>query len=92
MRLSARQASKIWKDRIADPLDTAVYWVERVIRWGDQDPLHSTARDLNFIEYNLLDVAAVILLAIIMIILILRIVIMKILRLISGGMKKEKLH
>nr|AEW43139.1 UDP-glycosyltransferase UGT46A3 [Helicoverpa armigera] len=93
MRVSARRASKMWQDRIADPLDTAVYWVERVIRWGDQDPLHSAARDLTFIEYNLIDVAAVILLAIVFIILVLRIVVNQILRLLSASMsKKEKLH
>ncbi|KAJ8730592.1 hypothetical protein PYW08_002005 [Mythimna loreyi] len=93
MRLSARRVSKIWHDRLADPLDTAVYWVERVIRWGDQDPLHSTARDLTFIEHSLLDVAAVILLAIIVLILVLRIVLYQILRLLSASMsKKEKLH
>nr|XP_021186280.2 UDP-glycosyltransferase UGT5 isoform X2 [Helicoverpa armigera]WRX06240.1 UGT46A4 [Helicoverpa armigera] len=93
MRVSARRASKMWQDRIADPLDTAVYWVERVIRWGDQDPLHSAARDLTFIEYNLIDVAAVILLAIVFMILVLRIVVNQILRLLSASMsKKEKLH
>ncbi|KAF9798473.1 hypothetical protein SFRURICE_012501 [Spodoptera frugiperda] len=93
MRMSARRASKIWQDRIADPLDTAVYWVERVIRWGHQDPLHSTSRDMGFIEYNLLDVAAVILLSFVFLILILRIVLNQILRLFGAGTsKKEKLH
>uniref|UniRef100_A0A2H1VD70 UDP-glucuronosyltransferase n=1 Tax=Spodoptera frugiperda TaxID=7108 RepID=A0A2H1VD70_SPOFR len=93
MRMSARRASKIWQDRIADPLDTAVYWVERVIRWGHQDPLHSTSRDMGFIEYNLLDVAAVILLSFVFLILILRIVLNQILRLFGASTsKKEKLH
>lgn len=93
MRMSARRASKIWQDRIADPLDTAVYWVERVIRWGHQDPLHSTSRDMGFIEYNLLDVAAVIFLSFVFLILILRIVLNQILRLFGGSTnKKEKLH
>ncbi|XP_022814629.1 UDP-glucuronosyltransferase 2B1-like isoform X1 [Spodoptera litura] len=93
MRMSARRASKIWQDRIADPLDTAVYWVERVIRWGHQDPLHSTSKDMGFIEYNLLDVAAVILLSFVFLILVLRIVLNQILRLFGAGTsKKEKLH
>ncbi|XP_075974221.1 UDP-glycosyltransferase UGT5-like isoform X2 [Anticarsia gemmatalis] len=93
MRLSARRASKIWQDRIADPMETAVYWVERVIRWGDLDPLHSSARDLSFIEYNLLDVLAVIILALILFILVLRIVLNQIFKLISGSFhSKEKLH
>lgn len=93
MRLSARRASKIWQDRIADPMDTAVYWVERVIRWGHLDPLHSTSRDLSFIEYNLLDVLAVISLTLIFCIIILWVVLNQILRLISGSFhSKEKLH
>lgn len=93
MRLSARRVSKIWHDRIADPLETAVYWVERIIRWGDLDPLHSTARNLSFIEYNLLDVVAVISVTLIVFIFIMWVVLNKILRLLSGGFQtKEKLH
>ncbi|CAB3222586.1 unnamed protein product [Arctia plantaginis] len=93
MRLSARRVSKIWHDRIADPLETAVYWVERIIRWGDSDPLHSKARDLSFIEYNLLDVVAVISVTFILFILIMWVVLNKMLRFISGSFhSKEKLH
>ncbi|XP_038214689.1 UDP-glucosyltransferase 2-like isoform X1 [Zerene cesonia] len=58
MRLQARTVSKIWNDRQNPPLDTAVYWVERVLRWGPAAKLHSPARDLAFYEYALLDVAA----------------------------------
>ncbi|CAG4949313.1 unnamed protein product [Colias eurytheme] len=58
MRLQARTVSKIWNDRQNPPLETAVYWVERVIRWGPVAKLHSPARDLAFYEYALLDVAA----------------------------------
>ncbi|CAK1540718.1 unnamed protein product [Leptosia nina] len=58
MRLQARQLSKIWNDRQNPPLDTAVYWVERVIRWGPAAKLHSPARDMPFYQVALLDVAA----------------------------------
>ncbi|XP_045447432.1 UDP-glycosyltransferase UGT5-like [Melitaea cinxia] len=70
-RLNARRVSKMWHDRESAPLDTAIYWVERVIRWGHAGKLHSVSRDMPFYEYLLLDVLAVyalIVLAIIMII------------------------
>ncbi|KAL0831553.1 hypothetical protein ABMA28_002344 [Loxostege sticticalis] len=95
MRLSARRVSKIWHDRESKPLDTAVYWTERVIRWGFHDPLHTAGRDLNFIEYNLLDVAAVFVLAIVVVILILKLLLTAVLRLIKAGFSgkdKEKIH
>lgn len=93
MRLSARQASMIWRDRQNDPLDTAVYWTERVIRWGPRDPLHSTARDLPFYQYMLLDVAAVVVAAVVLLLIVLKFLLTVILRLISGGYStKEKLH
>lgn len=93
MRLSARKASKIWRDRPTEPLDTAVYWTERVIRWGHQAPLLSPARDLQLYQYLLLDVALAILLALIILILLLRIILVIILRFISGSINgKEKLN
>ncbi|NP_001243972.1 UDP-glycosyltransferase UGT46A2 precursor [Bombyx mori] len=93
MRLSARRASNIWSDRQADPLDTAVYWTERVIRWGHRAPLHSPARDLPLHQYLLLDVAAAILVAILVLIAILRLIVVLIIRFFSGSVTaKEKLH
>ncbi|VVC97207.1 unnamed protein product [Leptidea sinapis] len=53
----ARLISQIWRDRANTPLDTAVYWTERVIRWGHRSPLHSTARNLSLYQYALLDIA-----------------------------------
>ncbi|KAJ0175792.1 hypothetical protein K1T71_008951 [Dendrolimus kikuchii] len=92
MRISARRVSKIWKDRQAEPLDTAVYWTERVIRWGNYDQLHSISRDMPFYQYLLIDVAAVLLLAVIMLVIILRLMLFATLRFIIGNVDKEKLH
>lgn len=95
MRLSARRISKIWHDRESKPLDTAVYWVERVIRWGHHDPLHTAARDLTIVEYALLDVAAAFLLATLVLIFLLKFVLTLVLRTIKAsfsGKDKEKLH
>ncbi|CAH2108578.1 unnamed protein product [Euphydryas editha] len=68
-RLNARRVSKMWQDRESTPLDSAVFWTERVIRWGHMGKLHSVSKDMPFYEYLLLDVAAayaLIILAIIM--------------------------
>ncbi|KAM3963660.1 UDP-glycosyltransferase UGT5-like isoform 1-T1 [Aphomia sociella] len=95
MRLNARRLSKMWHDRPSKPLDTAVYWVERVIRWGHKDPLHSPARDLNFIQHSLLDVGAAFLVIIIAVILILKGILTLILRIIKASFNfnvKEKKH
>ncbi|XP_049868359.1 UDP-glucosyltransferase 2-like [Pectinophora gossypiella] len=92
MRVNARRVSSIWRDRQADPLDTAIYWTERVIRWGKQDPLHSAARDLSYVELALLDVAAALILAIITILLVLRFILSLIPKFLGFGTKKEKLH
>ncbi|KOB74100.1 UDP-glycosyltransferase UGT46A2 [Operophtera brumata] len=92
MKISARQASKIWKDRQNEPLDTAVFWTERVIRWGHADQLHTIAKDLPFYQYMLLDVAVAVLLAVLILLAVLRLVLVYTLRFISGGNSKEKLH
>ncbi|XP_059055471.1 UDP-glucosyltransferase 2-like [Achroia grisella] len=93
MRLNARLVSKMWHDRQSKPLDTAVYWVERVIRWGHKDPLHSPARDLNFIQLSLLDVGAAFAVIIILLVLILKAFASLILRVIKVSLHvKEKKH
>ncbi|KAJ2950199.1 hypothetical protein O0L34_g11559 [Tuta absoluta] len=91
MRLNARLVSQMWKDRPAQPLDTAVYWTERVLRWGHHDPLHSSARDLAFYEIALLDVAAAVILVILAALITLKILLAFIPKFLFGA-KKQKLH
>lgn len=92
MRTSARQASKIWRDRQNDPLDTAVFWTERVIRWGHKDQLHTIAKDLPLYQYLLIDVGATVILALAALLVVLRLILVVTLSFISGGNGKEKLH
>ncbi|XP_073949780.1 UDP-glucosyltransferase 2-like [Choristoneura fumiferana] len=92
MRLSARRASKIWHDRQTNPLDTAVYWVERVLRWGPQSPLHSGSKHLSFHEYTLLDVAATLLAALILVILIIHYFIFTLIPRSLSFSGKKKIH
>uniref|UniRef100_A0A182MCJ8 UDP-glucuronosyltransferase n=1 Tax=Anopheles culicifacies TaxID=139723 RepID=A0A182MCJ8_9DIPT len=55
----AQLISKRYRDQPLGPAKTAVYWVEYVLRHGGAPQLHSPSVRLSFIEYNLLDVYAV---------------------------------
>lgn len=55
--------SSLMRDRPMDPVVTAVYWVEYVIRHKGASHLHFTAaKQLNFFQYFLLDILALIIL------------------------------
>lgn len=51
------------RDQKETPLERAVFWTEYVLRHRGAKHLQSTAKDLNFIQYYLLDVAIVLILA-----------------------------
>lgn len=53
---AARNLSDIFKDRPMSPIDTAIYWIEYVIRYKGAPQLQYPGRDLNFIQRNSLDV------------------------------------
>lgn len=48
--------SKLYRDRPQSGLDTAVYWVEYVIRHNGAEHIQSPAVYLNFMQYHSLDV------------------------------------
>ncbi|XP_047998048.1 UDP-glucosyltransferase 2 [Leguminivora glycinivorella] len=52
------------RDQKETPLERAVYWTEYVIRHKGAYHLQSPAKDLNFVQYYLLDVAALTILVI----------------------------
>ncbi|XP_014369341.2 UDP-glycosyltransferase UGT5-like isoform X1 [Papilio machaon] len=91
-RLNARRVSSIWRDRQADPLETAVYWTERVIRWGHHAQLHSPARDMPLYQIALLDVIATLVIAILIILAISWYILSKVFRLLFGRESKLKMH
>ncbi|XP_022123901.2 UDP-glycosyltransferase UGT5 isoform X1 [Pieris rapae] len=91
MRLQARLLSNIWNDRQTPPLETAVYWVERVIRWGPAAKLHSPARDMPLYQLALLDVAAAFIAFIITIVVIIWFIFTRISRLFVKE-RKQKIH
>ncbi|XP_031349003.1 UDP-glucuronosyltransferase 2B15-like isoform X2 [Photinus pyralis] len=53
---NVKQRSKIMHDQPMRPLDTAIYWIEYVIRYQGADHLKSVARSLSWYQYFLLDV------------------------------------
>lgn len=55
--------SSIHHDQPATPLETAVFWVEFVMRHGGAKHLRVASRDLNWFQYHSVDVAAVLLVA-----------------------------
>ncbi|CAH2076950.1 unnamed protein product, partial [Iphiclides podalirius] len=91
-RLNARRVSSIWRDRQADPLETAVYWTERVIRWGHAAPLHSAARDMPLYQLALLDVIAAFAAAILVLVAVSWLVLSMVVRLLFTKESKLKMH
>lgn len=61
-RENAYQRSKIMRDRFPKPLDTAVYWVEYVIRHQGATHLRYPGADLAWYQRLLLDIYAFVLL------------------------------
>uniref|UniRef100_A0A182NJM0 UDP-glucuronosyltransferase n=1 Tax=Anopheles dirus TaxID=7168 RepID=A0A182NJM0_9DIPT len=55
----AQTISKRYRDQPLGPAKTAVFWVEYVLRHGGAPQLQSPSVRLSFVEYNLLDVYAV---------------------------------
>ncbi|XP_076274446.1 UDP-glycosyltransferase UGT5-like [Rhynchophorus ferrugineus] len=54
----AKELSRRFKDRPLSPMDTAIYWIEHVARNKGGNHMRSTAIDLPFYQYFLLDVIA----------------------------------
>lgn len=51
-----QRLSSIHHDQPATPLETAVFWVEFVMRQGGAKHLRLASRDLNWFQYHSLDV------------------------------------
>lgn len=57
-KLNAVNVSKLFRDRPMSPLQTAVYWIEYVIRYDGAKHLQSPAVYQNILQRNSLDVIA----------------------------------
>nr|XP_008191746.2 PREDICTED: UDP-glucuronosyltransferase 2B15-like [Tribolium castaneum] len=71
-RQNVERISKIFKDRPMSPLDTAIYWVEYVIRYKGAPHLRSVGADLPWYQFYLVDVTIILLFGSILIIYILK--------------------
>uniref|UniRef100_T1GCU3 UDP-glucuronosyltransferase n=1 Tax=Megaselia scalaris TaxID=36166 RepID=T1GCU3_MEGSC len=56
-KAAARARQRLLRDQRSSPLETAVYWTEYVLRHNGAYHLQSTARNLSWMQYYLLDVA-----------------------------------
>lgn len=61
---TVKTISNLYRDRPRHPVDTAVYWVEYVIRHNGAKHMQSPAVHLNFFQYHSLDVIGFIILCI----------------------------
>lgn len=59
---NARIISDRFRDKPMSPAETAVFWVEYVIRHRGAPQLHSAIVELSYIQYNLLDVYGLVIL------------------------------
>lgn len=67
-RKSALEISKRFKDRPMKPLDTAIFWIEFVIRNKGADYIKNPALGMSWIESNMLDVWGFVFLVVLVII------------------------
>ena len=57
--------SAIYRDDPQTPIERVVYWMEFIVRHGGVKHLRSAANDLNFFQYHLIDVIAVLIIGLI---------------------------
>lgn len=55
--------SELYKDRLIDPLDTAIFWIEYVIRHKGAKHMQANSVHLNFFQLHSIDVILVILIS-----------------------------
>lgn len=64
---TAKRISALMRDNPSDPMEDFIFWTEYVIRHGGAPHLRSTANNMSFINYMLLDILAVILIGLLLI-------------------------
>ncbi|XP_037031395.1 UDP-glucosyltransferase 2-like [Bradysia coprophila] len=89
----AKKLATLYRDRPAHPLDTAVFWVEYVIRHDGAYHMQSPAVHLNLLQYYLVDVIAFIVVALLVVVRVIRILfnvfLMKVFGIRKRKLKKE---
>lgn len=67
----AKELERIWKDRPMSPMDTAIFWLEYMIRNKGAEYMKNPARNMNWFAYTMLDIYAFILVIFIVVVAIL---------------------
>ncbi|KAL4713974.1 hypothetical protein ACJJTC_005605 [Scirpophaga incertulas] len=88
-RMKAKEISRIFKDRPMTPLDTAIYWIEYVIRNKGAVYMKNPALDMSWIEYFMIDICGLVLLIVVMLYYLLRFGALITLRLFKGLFKNH---
>lgn len=86
----AAEVSEIFRDNPIDPMESAMFHIEYVMRHRGADYLKSAATNLTWYEHLLLDIAALFLAATFAIILMIRLLLRSLMRLCSSRQGKEK--
>lgn len=72
---NALEVSKRFQDRPMSALDTAMYWIEYVIRHKGARHMKSSAMELSWIAYNMIDVYAFIILGMLLFVYVLYVIV-----------------
>lgn len=72
---NALEVSKRFQDRPMSALDTALYWIEYVIRHKGARHMKSSAMELSWIAYNMIDVYAFIILGMLLFVYVLYVIV-----------------
>ncbi|GLV43384.1 UDP-glycosyltransferase family 303 member A1 [Carabus blaptoides fortunei] len=65
---NAQAISRYYRDKPQDALETAIFWVEYVLRHGGAEHLSIAARDMPFYQLLLLDILAIVTLTLLLVI------------------------
>ena len=91
MKESVKKLSMLWNDRPMSAMDSALYWVDHVAKYGGKH-LQPTSKDLPLYRYFLLDVIALLIIVVLVFVYVVRKICCcsgKILRRVFSGKKKN---
>lgn len=84
--------SKLFKNRITDPVNTAAFWIEHILEHKGAPHLKSAAEELSWFEYFLIDVILFIFVLLIIFIYLLRFMLILSLHIIKRFMKMNSTY
>lgn len=91
-RQKAQEMSAIYRDRPQNAMDTACYWIEYVIRYRGASHMHYQGADLSFIQDEMLDAVAVVLVACYIVFKVFKLIILGIGKLFCVKRSKQKVN